>query len=254
MLLVKIDVWGCSNHDFVRLCTNSIDAAMPAFMGSKRAVSPQGGRGAKGGRTATGSSSNGLEDLCLSTAQLAMETKADVREIQGYTQWAALLPAALPCCQEGLAEGKEFSKIVKENKGKDVGAAHVRICVKTVAALAKMADFQADQAFKDSANAFWDQIICKLSPIELKEQIQVFRLTKPKVQSSVENKDFGEEGYCKLIFRFKPATKFDEIAACFQHHLIRMIKKLNYDIRVGTPPKTAAERKVEAEVKRRLNR
>ena len=40
----------------------------------------------------------------------------------------------------------------------------------------------------------------KLDPEELKEQVQIFRITKPKVQKKSEDlDDWGEEGHCKIL-------------------------------------------------------
>ena len=64
----------------------------------------------------------------------------------------------------------------------------------------KVPEFARDNEFAQAANVFWDQVLTKLDPEELKEQVQIFRITKPKVQKKSEDlDDWGEEGYCKIL-------------------------------------------------------
>ena len=62
--------------------------------------------------------------------------------------------------------------------------------------------------------------------------------------------DWGEEGYCKILFRFKPPTPWDDRAAQFERHWVRVIKTAGWQVKVGTPPKTNKERKLAAELQK----
>jgi hypothetical protein len=227
----------------------SLDLQMPAFMGSKRREPLPTGGGRKQPRTQKGgngssSGAGGLEAIVLATAELSLEAKQDAKEVLGFSQYAVLAPATSELVVESLAEGKVFSELTQTKKGEDVGPGHVRIFLKGMAGTTKMKDFMDDPEYKKALEDFWNQKV-SLSPLELKEQIHIYRALKPKISKEMDlDAVYGEEGYARLLIRLRPSSKTDSVAETLQENFLRVCKKLGWTIYFGTAPKSAKERKL----------
>ena len=209
----------------------------PAWLKRDRPETEEGGRaqksgrgsgGTKGGYTRGGGASSSvlesriekLEDMVTAVTDLTLETKADVREIQGFVQTAVLLPADLLPVVKGLEEGTKCAQEVRGNRGKNIGPAHGRIAIKFIKALSEMEQVKADKELVAAMQAFWVGIIQQVSPEELVDHIQIFRLTKPK-QVSDDTKNKVGYVYAKLLCRFRPPTTKSRLASNFEEELTR---------------------------------
>ena len=180
----------------------------------------------------------------MATAELSLEAKQDAKEVLGFSQYAVLAPATSELVVESLAEGKVFSELTQTKKGEDVGPGHVRIFLKGMAGTTKMKDFMDDSEYKKALEDFWNQKV-SLSPLELKEQIHIYRALKPKISKEMDlDAVYGEEGYARLLIRLRPSSKTDSVAETLQENFLRVCKKLGWTVYFGTAPKSAKERKL----------
>ena len=75
------------------------------------------------------------EDIIDALVDLALETKADTRELKGLMEWTVLCPGNLHFVLEGLAEGREFAKQAQRRKGENLGPSHIKIAIRTLQAM-----------------------------------------------------------------------------------------------------------------------
>ena len=226
----------------------------PAWMETGNRRKGEGSTGAEkdhkqarkgGGRGSSSSHLAALENLVVHTAELSLETKGEAREAIGLLEHAALLPSEGAIMAASLEEGRAFAKEREERKGENIGPSHVRIALKALQALLEM-DI-ADEPLKKAADLFWKEKVLKLSPDLLREEIQIFKAFNPKVKAKRvkaggEAVNYGEEGYGRLVFRFKPATPLDSVAALFEAEFVRVLRDQGWEVLFGTPPRSKKER------------
>jgi hypothetical protein len=190
---------------------------------------------------------NAVEELTAATAELGLETAYDKREQKGILMWTILIPATVSFLLEGLAEGRTFAEEMKKRKGENIGSAHVRIALRALRALRDMDDWKSDPDFMEALKNFWQEVVEKHSkdPELIEEQIQVWRMTKPKVGTQ----DIFEGEYGKLVFRLKAATVKEGASEALSEEIIRMARKVGWKVKVGTAPRGPKERKVAEKLK-----
>ncbi len=126
-----------------------------------------------------------MDELTLATAEVTLETKADQREASGYLQRTILVPVDNPMVVEGLEEARLFGKEIQKKRGANVGPGHVKIFLKAMKGLAGWKTAILDGDLKVAMEAFWSEVVMKQDEERLREEIQVFRIIKPKVSSKV---------------------------------------------------------------------
>ena len=189
-------------------------------------------------------------ELMQALIQVALEARQDTREIRAMLEWTVLLPGLLFFVTEGLDEGKRYALEASQKRGQDIGSSHIRIAIKTLAALPKTPELKEARELFQALQEFWDKIIKAFDHKELQHFIQVFKISKPKKASM----NIIDGGYAKLTFRFTPTTPLFEVsrhAEALLTALIRCFKALNYQVKAGTPPRSYAERRLR-ELTRRL--
>lgn len=227
----------------------------PQVRGTKRAAvgegkvpRPSDSKGTSSGSSA-GKVPQQLEEIIIAAAELSLETKADTRETKGYSQWTALIPSQCHWAKESLQEAGVYNELLKKKRGEDIGAAHIRIALKGIQGMKKMEEFSKNQEFLSALRAFYEGKVKTMSSEELKEEIHVFRMFKPKISVARRNKDdkeidYGEGGYCRAVFRFKPAVLEDNLAETLQVRIIQVCKENGWEVLFGTAPKSQKERKL----------
>ena len=166
-----------------------------------------------------------------------------MREVKGNMEITGLVPGDTPFVEDGLDEGKQFARDAAKKKGQDLGtSAHVRICLKALESMSKMSIFKDNPEFMEALKAFWEVKVSKLDPQELKNEVQIFRITKPKTMSQSSVDDLG--AYAKVAFRFKPATISCSVAERLQEAMIKVFKEQKWHMKYGAAPRSAKERKL----------
>jgi hypothetical protein len=79
---------------------------------------------------------------------------------------------------------------------------------------------------------------------QLREEVQVFRIIKPKISSNIQvrGKDLGE--YARVVLRLKPGTKANATSEELQEALVSFARRQGWAVFVGTPPKSKKERQL----------
>ena len=212
---------------------SSVKRTLPAHLAKKSGGGGSRGKGSQG--------KGGMDDMAIANARLALQMAVDLREIKGGWEYTVLAPSEALCVAEGLDEGKLFAQEAKERKGQDLGtSAHVRIGVRFLAALGKMEEFSKDEVFARALQTFWESKVKNLSAEELKDEIQVFRVTKPKTASKQSTEALGS--YARVCFRLKPATIRCAVSATLQEEILRIMKKEQWHLKYGAAPRSQNER------------
>ena len=185
-------------------------------------------------------------ELALATADLCLEVKAASRESQGYSETTVLVPCSSPFLKEGLEAGVNHNLLIKEKKGENVGSAHGKVAEASLRGLASIPQIK-DTKLEASLGKFWTEVVMKEDSKLLESEIQVFRATKPKVPSK-KTFSSGEEPYGKIVFRFAPMRPSSSLAASVEEDLISFCKQMNWEVMVGTAPRSLKERRL-AELK-----
>ena len=89
---------------------------------------------------------------------------------------------------------------------------------------------------------FWSEVVMKQDEERLREEIQVFRIIKPKVSSKVMVGENELGAYCRMVVRMKPGTKKESYAEDLQEALTEFARRQGWKVQVGTPPRTKKER------------
>ena len=200
-----------------------------------------------GGDTAVGYES----ELALATADLCLEVKAATREVQGYSEMTVLVPCSSPLLIEGLEAGVNHNKLIKERKGENVGSPHGKVAEASLRGLATIPQIKGTK-LENSLSKFWTEVVMKEDSKLLESEVQVFRATKPKVPSK-KTFAFGEEPYGRIVFRFAPMRPSSSLAASVEEDLISFCKTMNWEVMVGTAPRSLKERRL-AELKAMASR
>ena len=189
------------------------------------------------GKRAAVEGGRATEDIIDALVDLALETKADTRELKGLMEWTVFCPGNLHFVLEGLAEGREFAKQAQRRKGENLGQSQIKIAMRTLQAMGTTSALADEKDFLTCLKTFWEQVVMKHAEEELPFFIQMWRVSKPKKAS----KEYFEGGYAKLQFRFSPATQSylsSAHAEALQAALLQMAKVMNWQIKVGTSPRS----------------
>ena len=184
------------------------------------------------------------EEVALATAELTLENKADLREVRGRFEVTVLLPADLSMVEEGLEEGRKYSSDAQKFKGQDIGSANVKIGTRTMGAMQKVEALKKDDVLMAALKDFWDKKVMVLSSEEMKDEIPVFRLAKPKTSSKAVTDSMGS--YARLTFALKQATIRCTAAETLQLEMVRAFKEQNWMVKYGAAPRSQKERKLRA--------
>ena len=180
-------------------------------------------------------------ELALATAELALEVKAEAREMKGYLEHTALVPASVKMVTAALAEGVAYNKETLAKKGQDIGSAHGKIATAGLQGLSTM-DEVVGTPLEKSLQEFWISVVAKgLQQVE--QEVHVFKVAKPKVPSKKEMK-WGEEPYARVTFSFAPMTPRSSLGAQLEGDMLDFFKARNWEVESGTPPRSMKERKV----------
>ena len=135
-----------------------------------------------------------IDRLAIQSAELQLETKAEVRESKGYLERTILVPIDNPLVAEGLEEGKEVNAERKKHPGKNLGSGHVKIFGRAMQGLASTPQAAADSDLKQIMEKFWAEIFTVCEEDILREEVQIFKVIRPKVSSktTVAGKSLGE--------------------------------------------------------------
>ena len=190
-------------------------------------------------------------ELALATADLCLEVKAATREVQGYSEMTVLVPCSSPFLIEGLEAGVNHNKLIKERKGENVGSPHGKVAEASLRGLATIPQIKGTK-LENSLSKFWTEVVMKEDSKLMESEVQVFRATKPKVPSK-KTFAFGEEPYGRIVFRFAPMRPSSSLAASVEEDLISFCKTMNWEVMVGTAPRSLKERRL-AELKAMASR
>eukprot|EP00930_Biecheleria_cincta_P097754 TRINITY_DN89435_c0_g1_i1.p1 TRINITY_DN89435_c0_g1~~TRINITY_DN89435_c0_g1_i1.p1 ORF type:complete len:242 (-),score=73.20 TRINITY_DN89435_c0_g1_i1:8-733(-) len=185
-----------------------------------------------------------MQQLCLAVADLTLENAAFTREMRGYLEHTVLIPQEDPMIAAALQGAKEHEEEKRRNKGKNVGSAHLGICMKALQALAASDDLkQPEHSALKLAEVFWKEVVMVKSQQEMSEDICVFKVFKPKQPNKEIVETFGV--YSRVVFRFKQMTKLSTQAVDLEEQLILYFKLKKWKVMSGTPPKAKKERDVQ---------
>ena len=187
-----------------------------------------------------------FESLLVAVADLSLEAKSDTREALGSMQHAILAPSQTPLAIETLAEAKRYSELVMKRKGEDHGPAHVRIALAGFQAMSNMKEFAEDEDFVKALQEFWTTKAQALSAKELQEEVHIFRAIKPKVTKDMdlEEDTVYPQGYTRILLRLRPGTRRCAVSEELEYQIIKICKKLKWDVFFGPAPRSGKERKV----------
>ena len=212
----------------------------------KGVAASSGGDGRKSDLFGTGSRVKGslAEEILVADAELTLQAAQDMREVKGNMEVCCLAPGDAPCILDSLDEGRLYSQEAARKKGQNLGtSAHVKIGVRFLKSISTSTAFVSDPGLKDALQNFWQEKVCKMSEEELKSEIQIFRVSKPKHSSKAAEQQVGGE-YAKLCFRFKPATVTCNLAETLQEMLIERLKKLDWTLKWGAAPRSQKEKRL----------
>jgi hypothetical protein len=109
--------------------------------------------------------------------------------------------------------------------------------------LSQMEEVKKDAELTKAIREFWQNIVEVVSPDELVDFVQVFRLSRPK-QVSDATKDRVGYLYAKLLFRLRPASPSEQYSANLEAAMIKFFKMQKWDVLTSTAPKSQKEKKV----------
>ena len=174
-------------------------------------------------------------------AVVAMEAKADARDLKGQNEWTTLVPGDLFFVQESLDEGKEFAAEAQRKKGVNLGSAHVRIALKGILGMAKTEELQDQAELQDGIKAFWKEVVTAHPKEDLPFFISVFRVTKPRKASA----EVMGGTYAKVTFRFtnvNPLFPASQTAFNFQAAVLKAFRNKGWQVKAGAAPRSTNER------------
>jgi hypothetical protein len=199
----------------------------------------RGGQGGFSNDWNGGGSSNGngwYREMLNGVAKLALEAKADAREMKGFLEFTVLLPAILYFIQAGLEAGRKYAEKALKAKGTDLGPPHIQVALQTLRAMAKTETLAKEAEFLAKLEAFW-KLITTTHESKLPFFVHVFRIQKPKKASQA----IMDGGYAKRTFRFAPEWKEPQ---GLQTAILNLCKSQGYQLKSGTAPRTQQEREV----------
>ena len=227
-----------------------VNRRLPASLAGSSSAG--GGKGQRGGRGRKGRGQRSLQvddldpmdRLVIQSAELNLENKAETRESKGYLERTLLAPLEHPLVQGGLEEAKLVNqdRQAPGNRGKNLGSGHVRIFGKSMQGLAECPKVAADPDLKNALEKFWAEIFTVKSEDILKEEIQVFRVIRPKISSRVTVSDQALGDYARVVIRMKPSTRLSSTSEDLQEALVNFARSQHWAVMVGTPPRTKRER------------
>ena len=200
-----------------------------------------GGKGRKGGgrgrRNQDSIYQPSLDETLQAVGELTLETRQTVREMQGYLERTALIPADCKPVEKALARGQKFAKLRQESKGKNLGSGHIPIGLDFLKTIPEDPSLAGNAALMEALDKFWQEVVMKCNQEELAFHLQVFRVNKPKHANS----SIMGGGYARISFRFAPASPGQQHAARLEETLVAAFKELGWDVKYGTPPKSKKE-------------
>jgi len=191
-----------------------------------------------------------MDRLTLATAEVNLECKAEIRDSNGYLERTLLIPLAVPAVDVGLEEAVRRNKErLKLQKGANVGPAHVRIFLEFLQSLGEWDKAISDAPFKAALGPYWKAVVMAMDEEQLREEVQVFRIIKPKIQSKVkvqtsdlEETELGD--YARVILRLKPGNVREAHSETLQHELVQFALRMKWKVLVGTAPRSKKEREL----------
>ena len=212
------------------------------------ASAPRGGGYTRASKT--NKLAEAMDRLTIANAELGLENKVEQRESKGYLERVILVPTSVPLLEQGLEESAAWNTERNKNKGKNIGASHVRIFTAAMMGLAEWPATIADKAFSAALRRYWELVVSAYPQDQLLEEIQVFKIFKPKVSSKVTvlrgevEEELGE--YARVVIRLKPGTRREALSEEFQTELLAFARMMCWKVTVGTPPKTKRERALQS--------
>jgi hypothetical protein len=185
-----------------------------------------------------------MEDLTVANAELSLEKAIDTREAAGFLLRTVLVPTVIPMIADGLDEAKAFAKEVRKSRGQDIGPAHIRIFLAAMKGLAGWEVAVGDPLLKGPLEVFWNEVVLKVDADTLREQVQIFKIFKPKVMGKIKVGEVELGEYARVVLRFRPGTKTDSRAEDLQDAFLAFARRQGWKVQVGTAPKSAKERKL----------
>ena len=141
-----------------------------------------------------------------------------------------------------MKEGIEYHTKIQERKGEDVGAAHVRIAVKFLEELAKtkVTAMPEGNRNREIFRNWWKEMTNWIE-LKLKQEIGIFKVTKPRVASS----KVAIDNYAKIQFAFGPASQE------LKHALLEIMTEMGWIVKAGAAPQSLSERKLRELVRKK---
>jgi len=185
-----------------------------------------------------------MDRLALQTAELNLESKVENRESKGYLERTILAPLEHAMVQAGLNEAKLVNedRQAPANRGKNLGSGHVRILGKSLQALAKTQEAMDHEELKGALTKFWEEIFTTKSEDILREQVQTFKIIRPKITSRIKVGEQALGDYARIVIRMKPSTRRCSLAEDLQEALVNFAREQSWAVMVGTAPRTKKER------------
>eukprot|EP00930_Biecheleria_cincta_P065865 TRINITY_DN51781_c0_g1_i1.p1 TRINITY_DN51781_c0_g1~~TRINITY_DN51781_c0_g1_i1.p1 ORF type:complete len:299 (+),score=77.49 TRINITY_DN51781_c0_g1_i1:68-898(+) len=205
---------------------------------ARRLVPPKPGRQPAASRR--GMREQVVDEAIEVLGDLLLECKQDAREVKGFSERTVLVPGNLACVEAALATERQVAKMRQEKRGQNLGSAHIPIAIKFLSMIPDTADFAEEKTLLESLKQFWKEIVLKLPKAELPFHIQVFRVSKPKKAS----KEVMGGNYARLSFRFAPPDHLQSLASKLEVNFVMTCKNLGWEVKCGTPPKTAKQRRL----------
>ena len=178
-----------------------------------------------------------LTELAQATAQLSLETKMDTRVHDALLTRTILADADHVAVKAALDEGQEIHKEQMQKRGQDLGSPFLRISLKffqSIAYCPEVSRLDENHPMKIDMEAWW-KLMQGWNETQMKEEIPLFQVTKPRVQSRVD----GLPSYAKIRFALGPrSAAFQETFENFCTNELKWISK------TGVAPQTQRERKV----------
>ena len=220
--------------------------------GSSAGGGSSGGKGSRGGKGHKARNSRGyrveelepMDRLALQTAELNLESKVENRESKGYQEKTILAPLEHAMVQAGLDEAKLVNedRQAPANRGKNLGSGHVRIFGKAFMALSQTPEALEHEELKAALTKFWAEIFTTKSEDIVREQVQTFKVIRPKITSRVKVGDQALGDYARVVIRMKPSTRKCSAAEDLQEAFVNFAREQSWAVLVGTPPRTKKER------------
>ena len=210
------------------------------------------GKGSRGGRGHRANQQRGyraedlepMDRLAIQTAELNLESKVENRENKGYLERTILAPLDHAMVQAGLNEAKLVNedRQAPANRGKNLGSGHVRIFGKSLLALSQTKEALEHTELKEALTKFWEDIFTTKSEDFIREQVQTFKIIRPKISSRVTVGDQALGEYARVVIRMKPSTRKCSAAEDLQEAIVNFAREQSWAVMVGTPPRTKKER------------